>query len=87
MLNELLGTRYSVQIFTTRGTILVECEPGGTAGYRYRPLHKLDPYYFGPIDDQAQIESALRSSWIKPTPEIIERIEAAKAQVTEIANR
>ncbi len=78
MTNELGQTRCVVQIYTTRGTISVECAPGATnVSYHYKPLTRDDRYYNGPLGNTEQVKHALYSSWIEPISRNVEQIEKA----------
>jgi hypothetical protein len=87
MVNEDQGTRIHAKIYTTRGEITIHCDGDSNAGYRYRPLDKLDPYSHGPINNRSQIRERLRESWIiDPTQETIVQIEAARDFVENANN-
>lgn len=78
MTNELGQVRCVVRIYTERGTISVECAPGGTnVSYHYKPLSAGDPYYNGSLNNLDQIQQALYRSWIEPISKNVEQIEKA----------
>ncbi len=78
MTNELGQVRCAVQIYTTRGTISVECTPESTdVSYHYRPLMRDEPYYNGPLGNPEQIRHALYRSWIEPISSNVDQIEKA----------